>query len=57
MAMNKVQFQAGLSMAEFLSRQGSEERCVAALVASRRPQGFAFYRLVKPRCAPGIERA
>ena len=41
MAMNRVQFQAGLSMAEFLDRYGSEDKCEAALVAARWPKGFA----------------
>jgi ribosomal protein L37AE/L43A len=40
MAMNRVQFQAGLSMAEFLDRYGSEAQCEAALVAVRWPDGF-----------------
>jgi ribosomal protein L37AE/L43A len=40
MAMNRVQFQAGLSMAEFLDRYGSEAQCEAALVAARWPDGF-----------------
>jgi ribosomal protein L37AE/L43A len=46
MAMNRVQFQAGLSMAEFLDRYGSEAQCEAALVASRWPSGFRC-----PECA------
>ena len=41
MAMNRVQFQRGLSMAEFLDRYGSEDKCEAALVAARWPKGFA----------------
>ena len=41
MAMNRVQFQPGLSMAEFLERYGSEDKCEAALVAARWPKGFA----------------
>ena len=41
MAMNRVQFQPGLSMAEFLDRFGSEDKCEAALAASRWPDGFA----------------
>ena len=41
MAMNQVQFQRGLSMAEFLERYGSEDKCEAALIASRWPRGFA----------------
>jgi hypothetical protein len=48
MAMNRVQFQAGLSMAEFLDQYGSEHQCEAALVASRWPQGFAC-----PACGSG----
>lgn len=45
MPMNRVQFQPGLSMEEFLERYGTEEKCEAALVARRWPQGF-----VCPRC-------
>lgn len=45
MAINRVQFQAGLSMAEFLERYGTEEQCHAALVTQRWPQGFRC-----PRC-------
>jgi len=40
MAMNRVQFQPGLSMPEFLNRYGSEAKCEAALAAARWPQGF-----------------
>lgn len=46
MARNKVQFQQGLSMAEFNRRYGTEERCHAALVEMRWPDGF-----VCPKCA------
>jgi hypothetical protein len=45
MTMNRVQFQAGLSMTEFMDRYGSEDQCEAALVASRWPEGFAC-----PKC-------
>jgi transposase-like protein len=48
MAMNRVQFQPGLSMAEFMNRYGSDEQCEAALVASRWPSGF-----VCPLCSGG----
>ena len=41
MAMNKVQFQKGLSMAEFMERYGSVEQCEQALMSWRWPQGFA----------------
>ncbi len=37
MAMNRVQFQPGLSMAAFLERYGSKALCEAALVAARWP--------------------
>ena len=40
MAINRVQFQRGLSMAEFMERYGTEGKCHAALVASRWPTGF-----------------
>ena len=46
MAMNRVQFQRGLSMAEFMDRYGSDAQCEAALIAARWPQGFAC-----PACA------
>ena len=40
MTMNRVQFQPGLSMAEFFDRYGSNDKCEAALIASRWPGGF-----------------
>jgi hypothetical protein len=49
MAINKIQFQRGLSMAEFLSRYGTEDQCEQALMASRWPAGFAC-----PRCDSGV---
>lgn len=45
MAINRVQFQRGLSMVEFLDRYGTQDRCEAALTASRWPAGF-----VCPHC-------
>lgn len=45
MAMNRVQFQRGLSLAEFFERYGSEAQCQAALERVRWPDGF-----VCPRC-------
>ena len=41
MAVNRVQFQRGLPMAEFLEQYGTDDGCEAALIASRWPQGFA----------------
>lgn len=46
MAMNRVQFQPGLSLPAFLKHYGSERQCEQALEASRWPHGF-----VCPRCA------
>ncbi len=40
MAINQVQFQRGLPMAEFMKRYGMQGQCHAALVASRWPSGF-----------------
>ena len=45
MAMNRIQFQPGLSLPAFLRRFGSEAQCAAALEQSRWPQGFSC-----PRC-------
>lgn len=45
MAMNRIQFQRGLSMPEFFSRYGSESQCAAALEKARWPSGFCC-----PRC-------
>jgi hypothetical protein len=45
MARNAVQFQRGLSLAEFQERYGTEDLCHAALVRMRWPDGF-----VCPRC-------
>jgi ribosomal protein L37AE/L43A len=38
--MNRVQFQAGLSMPEFFERYGTEDKCRRALQAARWPHGF-----------------
>ena len=48
MTMNRVQFQPGLSMTEFMNRYGCDEQCEAALVESRWPTGFAC-----PACGCG----
>ena len=45
MAMNRIQFQHGLSMPEFLTDYGTEVQCEQALVAARWPNGFCC-----PRC-------
>lgn len=40
MAMNRIQFQPGLSMPDFLHDYGTEAQCEQALGATRWPQGF-----------------
>lgn len=52
MPINRVQFQAGLSMPEFYERYGTEEHCRAALLAARWPNGF-----VCPACGGGARTA
>ncbi|MFT4196990.1 MAG: IS1595 family transposase [Pseudoxanthomonas sp.] len=51
MAMNRVQFQAGLSLPAFLKRYGIEAQCERALEQARWPDGF-----VCPRCADTAHR-
>jgi ribosomal protein L37AE/L43A len=46
MAMNRVQFQQGLSMREFLAEYGTEAKCRRALFRSRWPSGYRC-----PKCA------
>ena len=45
MAMNRIQFQPGLSLPDFFSSYGTELQCVQALEAVRWPKGF-----ICPRC-------
>lgn len=45
MAMNRIQFQPGLSLPEFLKRYATEAQCAAALEQARWPAGFRC-----PRC-------
>lgn len=40
MAMNRVQFQPGLSMVKFIEQYGSQRQCERALEAARWPSGF-----------------
>lgn len=46
MPMNRIQFQPGLSLPEFLKHFGTEIQCATALEQARWPQGFRC-----PRCA------
>ena len=43
--INSIQFQKGLSLAEFMVQYGTEAQCEAALIVARWPEGF-----VCPRC-------
>ena len=45
MPKNRVQFQRGMSLGEFMARYGTQEQCEVALFAWRWPQGF-----VCPEC-------
>lgn len=45
MGKNRVQFQRGLSLGEFMAQYGTEEQCISALTALRWPEGFSC-----PRC-------
>ena len=40
MACNKVQFQKGMSLPEFLQHYGTEDKCFEALFKWRWPNGF-----------------
>lgn len=40
MAINKIQFQSGLSLNDFIQTYGTETQCEQALLASRWPEGF-----------------
>lgn len=48
MKMNRIQFQPGLSLNEFLVRYGNEHQCEAVLEAARWPAGFHC-----PKCDSG----
>jgi len=45
MPKNKIQFQKGLSLPEFLAQYSSEDQCRAALFKMRWPKGY-----VCPKC-------
>jgi ribosomal protein L37AE/L43A len=48
MPENRVQFQRGLSIAQFMERYGTEEKCEAAVAASRWPGGFVCQKCGGP---------
>lgn len=43
MAMNRIQFQHGLSLRSFIDQYGSESQCEAALEKARWPRGFVCH--------------
>ena len=53
MAMNRIQFQAGLSMRDFQRQYGTDAQCERALFASRWPQGWRCARLFMTRNGTG----
>ena len=48
MPINRIQFQPGLSMAEFLSSYGTEDLCATALEKARWPAGFRCPKCDRP---------
>ena len=40
MAQNRIQFQPGMSIPEFIVQYGTQAQCEAALEHARRPHGF-----------------
>jgi hypothetical protein len=40
MVMNRIQFQQGLSLPQFMELYGTEEKCGVALEKARWPNGF-----------------
>lgn len=51
MAMNRIQFQPGLSLPAFLAEYGSEGQCESALEAARWPDGFVCSRCAGKGCS------
>jgi len=49
MAQNRIQFQKGLSLPEFLNDYGTEEQCIQAVEQMRWPQGFVCSNCESPR--------
>lgn len=47
MAMNRIQFEPGMSLPEFLRGFGTEERCVEAVFTARWPDGFSSTALCR----------
>ena len=57
MARNRVQFQKGYSLVQFMDEYGTEEKCTEALFRWRWPNGFVCPRCEHTgHCEPGFER-
>ena len=50
MPINRVQFQRGMSMSEFMSCYGTDQQCAEALFKARWPDGFRCPRCVHAGC-------
>ena len=48
MAFNRIQFQHGISLPEFMNSFGTEAQCAQAVVAARWPNGFRCPRCERP---------
>ena len=48
MAMNRVQFQQGLSMTQLMAQYGTEAKCRRALFRSRWPKGVSLSGVRRP---------
>lgn len=51
MAINEIQMQAGMSLAQLLERYGTEAQCEATLIRARWPHGFACPRCGHTHCS------
>ena len=56
MARNPVQFQKGLSLADFLATYGTEDQCHDALIAGRWPNDFVCPHCQKTRHSYSVRR-
>jgi hypothetical protein len=61
MYLNRIQFQIGMAIPEFLSHFGTEAQCTKAIKAARWPSGFrcprcnlAEHYVVGPRCPQAV---
>lgn len=48
MAFNRIQFQHGISLPEFMNSFGTEAQCAQAVIAARWPHGFRCPRCERP---------